>query len=70
MESAVVATSWAVRLRAAGLRVTQQRLAVLHVVHAFPHIAADQVAERVRAELSVSTQAVYDTLNTLEVRNT
>ena len=50
MGSAVVATSWAERLRAAGLRVTQPRLAVLHVVHADPHIAADQVAERVRAD--------------------
>ena len=62
----VEATSWSDDLRAAGLRVTQQRLAVLHVVHAQPHVAADLVAERVRAELgAVSTQAVYDTLNTL-----
>ena len=54
------------RLRAAGLRVTQPRVAVLHVVHADPHIAADQVTEQVRTELgAVSTQAVYDTLNTL-----
>ena len=62
----MVATSWPDRLRTAGLRVTQQRLAVLHVVHADPHIAADQVAERVRSDLgAVSTQAIYDTLNTL-----
>jgi Fe2+ or Zn2+ uptake regulation protein len=66
MGSEVVATSWPDRLRTAGLRVTQQRLAVLHVVHADPHIAADKVAERVRADLgAVSTQAIYDTLNTL-----
>jgi Fur family ferric uptake transcriptional regulator len=46
--------------------VTQQRLAVLHAVHAEPHVAADRVAEQVRTVLgAVSTQAVYDTLNTL-----
>jgi Fur family transcriptional regulator, stress-responsive regulator len=66
-----VATTWAddpwsERLRAAGLRVTQPRLAILEVVHADPHISADQVAERVRTQIgAVSTQAVYDTLNTL-----
>lgn len=58
--------TWADRLRAAGLRVTQPRLAVLSVVEAAPHIAADQVAGQVRAQLgTVSTQAVYDALNTL-----
>ena len=66
MQSAVEATSWTDDLRAAGLRVTQQRLAVLHAVHAEPHIAADRVAEQVRTVLgAVSTQAIYDTLNTL-----
>jgi Fe2+ or Zn2+ uptake regulation protein len=66
MQGAVEATSWSDDLRAAGLRVTQQRLAVLHAVHAEPHIAADRVAEQVRTVLgAVSTQAVYDTLNTL-----
>ena len=60
------APEWAGRLRAAGLRVAQPRLAVLQVVHAEPHIAADQVVSRVRAEIgTVSVQAVYDTLNTL-----
>lgn len=63
---AVEATSWSDDLRAAGLRVTQQRLAVLHAVHGEPHIAADRVAEQVRTVIgAVSTQAVYDTLNTL-----
>ena len=58
--------TWADRLRAAGLRVTQPRLAVLSVVEADPHIAADQVASLVRAQIgTVSTQAVYDALNTL-----
>ncbi|MGI8459213.1 MAG: Fur family transcriptional regulator [Propionibacteriaceae bacterium] len=58
--------TWADRLRAAGLRVTQPRLAVLAVVEADPHVAADQVATHVRAQIgTVSTQAVYDALNTL-----
>ena len=58
--------SWAERLRSAGLRVTQSRLAVLDVVHADPHLSADQVALGVRAGIgAVSTQAVYDALNTL-----
>ena len=66
MDPAVEATSWPERLREAGLRVTQPRVTVLHVVHAQPHISADQISQRVRAELgTVSTQAVYDTLNTL-----
>jgi Fur family transcriptional regulator, stress-responsive regulator len=66
MVSAKPALSWPDRLRAAGLRVTQPRLAVLEVVQAEPHIAADQVTHRVRAGLgAVSTQAVYDALNTL-----
>lgn len=58
--------SWAESLRAVGLRVTQSRLAVLGVVDAAPHLSADQVALGVRAGIgAVSTQAVYDTLNTL-----
>ena len=60
---------WPDRLRAVGLRVTQPRLAVLDAVQANPHISADQVAERVRTALgTVSTQAVYDALNTLTDR--
>ena len=66
MSVTVPAQSWGERLRAAGLRVTQPRVAVLHVVQAHPHIAADQVIEHVRTQLgAVSTQGVYDTLNTL-----
>ncbi|MGW0043216.1 Fur family transcriptional regulator [Rhodococcus sp. NPDC003348] len=50
-------------LRAAGLRVTAPRVAVLNAVTAKPHTDADGVAAEVRAELgSVSTQAVYDVL--------
>ncbi|UAK34260.1 transcriptional repressor [Nocardia asteroides] len=51
-------------LRAAGLRVTAPRLAVLNVVAQRPHSDADTVAATVREALgSVSTQAVYDVLH-------
>lgn len=51
------------QLRAAGLRVTAPRVAVLTAVAASPHADADRIAADVRAELgSVSTQAVYDVL--------
>lgn len=57
---------WRERLRGAGLRVTQPRLAVLEAVRADAHLAADQVADRVRGTIgAVSTQAIYDALNTL-----
>lgn len=57
---------WRQRLRAAGLRVTQPRLAVLETVRESSHLAADQVSDRVRERIgTVSTQAVYDALNTL-----
>lgn len=50
-------------LRAAGLRVTAPRIAVLKAVAAHPHSDADAVSALVRKELgSVSTQAVYDVL--------
>jgi Fe2+ or Zn2+ uptake regulation protein len=51
------------RLRAAGLRVTAPRLAVLDVLAEHPHSTADAVARLVRTEhRRVSTQAVYDVL--------
>ncbi|MBF6333866.1 Fur family transcriptional regulator [Nocardia transvalensis] len=51
------------RLRAAGLRVTAPRVAVLDAVVEQPHSDADRVAATVRGQLgSVSTQAVYDVL--------
>lgn len=53
-------------LRAHGLRVTAQRLAVLGAVSADPHVAADTVADTVRAQMgSISLQAVYDALGVL-----
>ena len=52
------------RLRAAGLRVTAPRLAVLSWLAEHPHDTADAIAAGVRDDLgSVSTQAVYDVLN-------
>ena len=55
------------RLRAAGLRVTASRVAVLRVLsEADDHPRVDQVIERVRAGgLSISTQAAYDVCEAL-----
>ncbi|MGV9824999.1 MULTISPECIES: Fur family transcriptional regulator [unclassified Gordonia (in: high G+C Gram-positive bacteria)] len=51
------------RLRAAGMRVTAPRLAVLEILHESPHSTADFVARGVREQLGgVSTQTVYDVL--------
>ncbi len=53
-------------LRAAGLRVTRQRVAVLAVVHEHPHADTGTLIDAVRAELGpVSHQAVYDVLQVL-----
>lgn len=53
-------------LRAASLRVTAPRLAVLAEVHDHPHADVDLIATGVRRQLgSVSTQAVYDVLRAL-----
>nr|WP_137813922.1 Fur family transcriptional regulator [Gandjariella thermophila] len=53
------------RLRAEGLRVTAPRLAALEWLADHPHSTAEQVAAGVRERLgAVSTQAVYDVLNT------
>jgi len=53
-------------LRAAGLQVTAQRLAVYRAVHATPHALADEICQAVRTELGViSRQAVYDALNAM-----
>lgn len=63
---ATASPDWRQRLRSAGLRVTQPRLAVLEAVRENSHLAADQVSDRVRDRIgTVSTQAVYDALNTL-----
>ncbi len=53
-------------LRAASVRVTRPRVAVLRAVHAYPHTDTDQIIGVARAELGgVSRQAVYDVLGAL-----
>ena len=53
-------------LRAADLRVTRPRVAVLSAVHARPHADTDTLIAAVRAEAGdVSHQAVYDVLHVL-----
>lgn len=53
-------------LRRHGLQVTAQRLAVLRVVRARPHLTADEIEAAVRAEIgSISRQAVYNALGAL-----
>ncbi len=53
-------------LRAAGLQVTAQRLAVHRAVTSLPHAMADDIYHAVHAELGViSRQAVYDALNAM-----
>lgn len=57
------------QLRAAGLRVTAPRLAVLGILHDHPHSTADFVAAGVREQLGgVSTQTVYDVLRACSER--
>jgi Fur family ferric uptake transcriptional regulator len=52
-------------LRSVGLRVTQQRLAVLHALARHPHAGTDALIAAVREIRPVSHQAVYDVLHTL-----
>lgn len=53
-------------LRAHGLQVTAQRLAVLRALPTRPHSSADDIYKVVHADIgSVSRQAVYDTLAVL-----
>jgi Fur family ferric uptake transcriptional regulator len=55
-------------LRAASLRVTRPRVAVLAAVHEHPHADTDSILSAVRADLGdVSHQAVYDVLRALTV---
>ena len=56
-------------LRAAGMKVTVQRLAVLRAVGERPHLTADDLDKVVRADLgTISRQAVYDALSALTER--
>ena len=53
-------------LRAAALRITRPRVAVLAVVHEHPHADTDSIIQVVRGRLGeVSHQAVYDVLRAL-----
>lgn len=53
-------------LRARGLHVTAQRLAVLRAVARCPHGSAETIAREVRGEIgAISRQAVYDALRML-----
>ncbi|MFI7541205.1 Fur family transcriptional regulator [Actinoplanes sp. NPDC049599] len=53
-------------LRAAGLRVTRPRVAVLAVLAQGGHLDVEEITRQVRDRLtSVSTQAVYDVLGAL-----
>lgn len=53
-------------VRAADLRVTKPRVAVLTAVHEHPHADTDSIIASVRASLGdVSHQAVYDVLKVL-----
>ncbi len=62
-------TDPAALLRDHGLRVTRQRVAVLRVLAARPHSAAETVIAGARADSGpMSGQAVYDVLNTLADR--
>lgn len=65
-DTSVTASTIDSDLRAAGLRVTKQRAAVLAAVRGDRHVDADHVIREVRADLGqVSTQAVYDVLHAL-----
>ncbi|MGN6611596.1 MAG: Fur family transcriptional regulator [Angustibacter sp.] len=66
MGTAVGHTDFEGMLRAAQLRVTRPRLAVLQAVHALPHADTDAIIDGAREHLGdVSHQAVYDVLRAL-----
>ena len=59
------ATAFAGQLRAAGLKVTRPRLAVLEALARHPHSDADAVHSAVTVETATSLQAVYVVLGAL-----
>ena len=62
----LVTSDFEAQLRAASLRVTRPRLAVLAALRDHPHVDTDTVIALVRAEHpAVSHQAVYDVLRAL-----
>ncbi len=51
-------------LKDAGLQVTAQRLAIYRTLVFSPHATAEEILDKVRAEIgTISKQSVYDTLN-------
>ena len=63
-----MAIDFAARLRDAGLRVTEQRLAALAEIEKNGHISADDLRQRVTNKTgSISTQAIYDIVHTLKI---
>ncbi|MBE6485169.1 MAG: transcriptional repressor [Actinomycetaceae bacterium] len=62
----VASTDYTTLLHAAGLRVTEPRLAVLAEIEQGGHVSADELRQRVTARIgSVSTQAIYDIVHAL-----
>ncbi|MGO1544693.1 MAG: Fur family transcriptional regulator [Gulosibacter sp.] len=56
--------TWTHRLRAAGLRVTSRRLALLDVLDAHPHASVDEIYTHTAAVVpSLTKQAVYVSLD-------
>ena len=63
---AVVPVPWTGRIRAAGLRVTKPRLAVLDALERNPHATADEVLADVRTALpEITVQSIYVVLHSL-----
>ncbi|HXF21116.1 MAG TPA: transcriptional repressor, partial [Streptosporangiaceae bacterium] len=64
--TAAPAPAAATELRAAGLRVTAARVALLEAVRDGDHLGVEALATRVRDRIGhVSLQAVYDALDAL-----
>ncbi len=57
---------WSQALRAAGLRVTRQRVAVIEAVERRPHGTIEDILDEVRADLpTITIQSVYFVMNSL-----
>ncbi len=58
---------WAERLRAAGLRVTSQRMLVLEIVHSLRHAKPEQIVDRANdLGTSLDLSTVYRAVEVLE----
>ncbi len=57
---------WPSRIRAAGLRWTRQRVAVLEALEALPHASADELLDLVRQSLpTITVQSIYTVVQSL-----